>query len=89
MIQTDQPDNKGTGGHDHTDPTTREGSSGDSPKRWPNKIRHSVQRRKEQAEQELRMWIEEAKYKLYIRQLSMEESNVDTGTDESKYPFLD
>ena len=38
---------------------------------------------------ELRMQIEEAKYKLYIGQLSTEESDTETETDDSNYPFLD
>ena len=43
----------------------------------------------EAAAHELRMQIEEAKYKLYIGQLSTEESDTETGTNESEYPFLD
>ena len=39
--------------------------------------------------QELRMQIEEAKYKLYISQLSTEESDTETEMDGSNYPFLD
>ena len=38
---------------------------------------------------ELRMQIEEAKYKLYIGQLSTEESDMETEMDGSNYPFLD
>ena len=38
---------------------------------------------------ELRMQIEEAKYKLYISQLSMEQSDTETEMDGSDYPFLD
>ena len=38
---------------------------------------------------ELRMHIEEVKYKCYIGQLSTEESDTETETDGSNYPFLD
>ena len=37
----------------------------------------------------LRMQIEEVKYKLYIGQMGTEESDTETGTDQSEYPFLD
>ena len=37
----------------------------------------------------LRMQIEEVKYKLYIGQLSTEESDMEKETDESEYLFLD
>ena len=39
-------------------------------------------------EQELRMQKEE-KYNFYISQLSLEDSDADTETDRSDYPFLD
>ena len=42
-----------------------------------------------QAEQEIREHIEEAKYKLYMGQLSTEGSDLDTDMDKSDYPFLD
>ena len=40
-------------------------------------------------EQERRRRMEEAKYKLYVGQLSTEESDLDMDMDGSNYPFLD
>ena len=44
-IQTDRLDKKALEGLDHTDSTTRAGSSGDSPNRWSNKARYSTRGR--------------------------------------------
>ena len=43
----------------------------------------------EQVAQELRTWIEEEKYRLYISQISPEESETDMETDGSNHPLLD
>ena len=48
-----------------------------------------IMEEEKQADQEIREHIEEAKYKLYMGQLSTEDSNLDMDMDESDYPFLD
>ena len=62
---------------------------GTAPKDDQTKLDTVPQEEEEQVAWELRMWIEEEKYKLYIGQLSLEESNKDMEMDGSDYPFLD
>ena len=70
-------------------PVLEQGAVGTAPKDSISKLDTVPGEQDKTAAHELRMQIEEVKYKLYIGQLSTEESNTETGTDESKYPFLD
>ena len=70
-------------------PMLEQGAVGTAPKNSISKLDPVPKEQDKTVACELRMQIEEAKYKLYIGQLSTEESNMETGTDESKYPFLD
>ena len=60
---------------------------GTAPKDGKTKLDTVPKEEEELAEWGLRMQIEEEKYKLYIGQLSMEESNMDMEMDRSEYPF--
>ena len=62
---------------------------GTAPKDGQTKLDTVPEEEKEQVAWELRMWIEEEKYRLYIAQLSPEESDTDMEMDGSDYPFLD
>ena len=53
------------------------------------KLNTVPQEEEELVEHELRMQIEEEKYKLYIGQLSPEESDTDMEMNGSHYPFLE
>ena len=89
MIQTDRPDIKALENPTTSDPPLEQGTGGTSSKEGQPKLDPVAEEEEKQVEQEIREHIEEAKYKLYIGQLSTEESNLDTEMDESDYPFLD
>ena len=67
---------------------TRVGSSGDNPKIWSNKLDIVPEEEEEQVALKLQVQIEE-EYRLYIGQLSPEESDTDLEIDGSDYPCLD
>ena len=60
-----------------------------TPKDSQTKLDTVPKEEEEQVVQELKTWIEEEKYRLYLGQLSPEESDTDTETDGSDYSFLD
>ena len=70
-------------------PPLEQGAVGTAPKDGIPKLDTVPKEQDEMATQELRMQIEEVKYKLYISKLSTEESNMETEMDGSDYPFLD
>ena len=65
-----------------------QGAKGTVPKNSISKLDTEPEEQDKTATCELRMQIEEAKYKLYIGQLSTEENDMERETDESEYPFL-
>ena len=88
-IQTDRLDEKAPENPTTLDPLLEQGTGGTSSKESQPMLDPVVEEEEKQAEQEIREHIEEAKYKLYIGQLSTEESDLDTDMDKSDYPFLD
>ena len=89
MIQTDGLDKKALEVSPTWTPPLEQGAVGIAPKDGQTKLDTVPKEEEEQAVQELRTWIEEEKYRLYIGQLSLEESDTDTETNGSDYPFLD
>ena len=88
MIQTDEPDKKTPEVLTTLIPPLEQGAVGTAPKDGQTKLDTVPKEEEEQAAQELRTQIKE-KYRLYIGQLSLEESDTDTEMDGSNYPFLD
>ena len=72
-----------------SNPPLEQGAEETAKKEGQPKLDPITEEEEKQVEQELRRRIEEAKYKLYVGQLSTEESDLDTDTDKSNYPFLD
>ena len=70
-------------------PSLEQGVVGIAPKHGIPKLDMVPKEQDKMVVWELRMQIEEAKYKLYLGQLSTEESDMETETDGSDYPFLD
>ena len=70
-------------------PPIQQGTVGTPPKDEQTKLDTIPKEEEEQVAQELWMQIEEEKYRLYIGQLSLEESDTDMEMDGSNYPFLD
>ena len=70
-------------------PPLEQGVVETAPKDSISKIDMIPKEQDEMVAQELRMQIEEAKYKLYISQLSTEKSDMGTEMYGSNYPFLD
>ena len=75
MIWTDRPDQQAPEISTTSNPLLEEGAEGTAPKEGQPKLDPFAEEEEKQAEQEIRKHIEEAKYKLYIGQLSTEESN--------------
>ena len=69
-------------------PMLEQGAVGTAPKDSLSKLDMVPKEQDEAGTHELKMQIEEVKYKLYIGQLSTEESDMEAGTDKSEYPFL-
>ena len=88
MIQTDGLDKKAPEVSTTPIPPPEQGAVGTATKDGQTKLDIVPKEEEEQAVQELRMWIEEEKYRLYLSQLSPEESYTDMETDGSDYPFL-
>ena len=89
MIQTDGLDKKAPEILNTPIALLEQGAVGTAPKDSQTKLGTVAKEEEEQAERELRMWIEEEKYRLYLGQLSLKESNTDTEMDGLDYPFLD
>ena len=70
-------------------PSLKQGAVETVPKDSISKLETIPKEQDKTAAWELRMQIEEAKYKLYIGQMSTEESDTETEMDGSNYPFLD
>ena len=80
---------KGTRDLNDIKSTTGTGNRGDTPKRKPTKAGSNSGGRREANRAGDKKHIEKAKYKLYMGQLSTEDSNLDTDMDKSHYQFLD
>ena len=90
MIQADGPDKKALEVSTTPIPPLEQGAVGTAPKDGQTKLDAVPNKEEEeQAAQELRTQIEEENYRLYISQLSLEESDTNTQTEGSDYPFLD
>ena len=89
MIQTDGPDKKALEVSTTLIPLPEQGAVEIAITDSQTKLDIVPKEEEEQAAQELRMWIEEEKYRLYLGQLSPEESEIDMETDGSNYPYLD
>ena len=70
-------------------PPLEQGAVGTAQKGSISKLHTIPKEQDKMVAQELRMQIEEAKYKFYIGQLSTEESDMETEMDGFNYPFLD
>ena len=88
-MQPDRKDKKAPEVSTTPIPMLEQGTVGTAPEDSISKLNMVPTEQDETAACKLRLQIEEAKYKLYNGQLSPEESNMETGTDESEYPFLD
>ena len=88
-IQPDKMDKKAPEVSTTPTPPLEQGAVGTAPKVAQTKLDTVPKEEDKTVAQELREHIEEAKYKLYIRQLSTEESDIETEMDGSEYPFLD
>ena len=62
---------------------------GTAPKDGQTKLDTVPKEEEEQVERELRKWIEKEKYRLYLSQLNLEESDTGMEMDRSNYPFLE
>ena len=92
MIQTDGLDKKALEVSDHIDCSALEqGAVGNSPiTDGQTKLDIVPKEEEEQAEQELRTWIEEEKYRLYLWSTTVQKKvTQNTETDGYDYPFLD
>ena len=89
MIQTNRPDKKAPEILTTLIAPLEQGAVGTAPKDSQTKLDAVPKEEDEQAVWELRMQIEEEKHRLYIGQLSQEESDTDMKMDGSDYPFLD
>ena len=89
MIWTDRLDKKAPEISTTSNSPLEQGAEGTAPKEGQPKLDPIAEEDEKQAEQEIRRHIEEVKYKLYIGQLSTEESDLDTDMDRLDYPFLD
>ena len=85
-IQMNRLDKKAPGSTVMTNPPQTQETEGKTLKEDLPKL-DPIMEEEKQAGQEIREHIEEAKYKLYMGQLSTEDSNLDM--DKSDYPFLD
>ena len=81
MIQTDGPDKKAPEVSTTLIPPPEQGAVGQATKDGQTKLDVVPEEEEEQVAQELRMQIEEEKYRLYLGQLSPEESNTDMEMD--------
>ena len=88
-IQYDKMDEKATEVSTTPIPPLEQGAVATDPKDGISKLDTIPEEQDKMVAWELRMRIEEAKNKLYIGQLSTEESDMETETDGSDYPFLD
>ena len=88
-IWTDGPDKKAPEVSTASNLPLEQGEEGTAPKEGQPKLDAIIEEEEKQAQPDIRRRIEEVKYKLYIGQLSMEESDLDMHTDRSKNPFLD
>ena len=88
-IWTDRPDEKALEVLTTSMPPLELGEVGTIPKDTQMKLTPIPKEEEGLMEQELRMQKEEEKYSFYIGQLSPEDSDMDTETDRSDYPFLD
>ena len=70
-------------------PPLEQGTVRTTPKDGQTKLDTVPEEEEEQAAHKLRMQIEEEKYRLYIGQLTPEESDTDMEIDGSDYSFLD
>ena len=89
MIQTDRLDKKAPEVLATPIPPLEQGAVGTAPKDGQTKLDTVPKEEEDQAVQELKTWIEKEKYRLYLSQLSPEESDTDMEMDGSNYPFLD
>ena len=89
-ICTDGPDKKAPEVPTATlNPPQAQEAGETTPKEGQQKLDPIAEEEEKQAEQEIRRNLEEAKYKLYVGQLSMEDSDLDTDMDESNCSFQD
>ena len=88
-IQPDKKDKKAPEVSTTPIPLLEQGAMGTAPKNSISKLDMVPEQQDETVAHELRMQIEEVKYKLYIGQMSTEERNMETETDEYEYPLLD
>ena len=88
-IQTDGPDKKTPEVLTTLIPPLELEAVGTIPKDNQTKLNPIPKEEEGLMEQELRMQKEEEKYNFFMGQLSVEDSNIDTETDKSDYPFLD
>ena len=89
MVQTDRPDKKAQEVLTTLILPLEQGAVATASKDGQTKLDAVPEKEEEQVAWELRMWIEEEKYRLYLSQLSLEVSDTDMETDGSDYPFLD
>ena len=89
MIQIDGPDKKALQVWTTPIPPLEQGAVGTAPIDSQTKLDTVPEEEEEQVAWELRMQIEEEKYRLYIGQLSPGESDTNMEMDGSDYPFLD
>ena len=89
MIQTDGPDKKAPEVSTTLIPPPEQGALGTATKDGQTKLDVVPTEEEEQVTWELRTQIEEEKYRLYLDQLSPEESDTDTEMDGSDYPSID
>ena len=88
-IQTDGLDKKAPEVLTTPIPPLEQGAVGTAPKDSQTKVDTVPKEEEEQAAWKLRTWIEEERYRIYIGQLHLEESDTDMEMDGSDYPFLD
>ena len=88
-IQPDKIDKKAPEVSTTPIPPLEQGVVGTAPKDGISKLDMVPKEQGKTVAWELRKQIEEVKYKLYISQLSTEESDTETEMDGSDYPFLD
>ena len=89
MIWTDRLDKKALEISTSLNLPSEQGAEGIAQKESQPKLDPIAEEEEKQAAQEIRRKIKEVKYKLYVEQLSMEESDLDMDMDGSDYPFLD
>ena len=89
MIHTDGPDKKTQEVLTTPIPPLEQEAVGTAPKDGQTKLETVPKEEEEQVAWELREQIEAGKFRLYIGQLSPEESDTDIEMNRSDYPFLD